>query len=286
MPIPIQKIPECLIKLNQWVCWKIILRGEQKTKVPFQPNGASASSTDPATWKTIESVIEASERFSGIGFVFTPGDPYCGIDFDACRDIKTGEIAPWAKSWIKELDSYSEISPSGTGVKVWIIGKMPLKTGKKANLPQYKTGDKMPAVEVYDHGRYFAVTGMRCDKLPKEPQERQEVLNRLCAEYFNPDEMVENAANSRLSVIERARRYLDTIPGAVSGAGGHNQTFTAACAMILGFGLTKAEAAVMLSDYNRRCEPKWSERELQHKIDSADKQSGERGHLIACFILR
>jgi len=273
------KIPQTLTVLNQWVNWRLVKKGNDKpTKVPFQPNGAPASSTDPATWKTIESVIEASENFSGIGFVFSSSDPYCGIDFDACRDPQTGAIETWAKDWIRKLDSYSEVSPSKTGIKVWIKGKLQLDSGKKALLPQYKIGEKMPEIEAYDHARYFAVTGMRYDKLPHEPQERQLVLDELCAEFFKPAESAQRV-DSRLSVIERARRYLDTIPGAVSGAGGHDQTFKAACAMILGFGLTKAEAAVMLSDYNRRCEPKWTERELQHKIDSADKQGGERGYL-------
>jgi KaiC/GvpD/RAD55 family RecA-like ATPase len=275
------KVPEELKKLRQWVNWKMLTRANDRpTKVPVHPGGTSASSTDATTWSDFDSVVSAASKFSGIGFVFSPNDPYCGIDFDACRDPKTGAISEWAKPWLKRLDSYSEISPSETGVKVWIKGKLPFESGKKTLLPQYKTGDKTPAIEVYDHARYFAVTGLRYDTRPHEPQERQSVLDDLCAEFFRQtDTTGQQRIDSRLSVIERARKYLDTIPGAVSGSGGHDQTFKAACALVLGFSLTKTEALILMSDYNRRCEPKWTERELRHKVESADKQPGERGYL-------
>lgn len=275
------KIPESLKQLKQWVNWKMVVRGNDKpTKVPIHPGGTSASSTDKMTWSDFNSVVAVADKFSGIGFVFSSEDPYCGIDFDACRDPRTGAIETWAKDWIRKLDSYSEVSPSKTGVKVWIKGKLPFDSGKKVLLPQYKTGDKVPAIEAYDHARYFAATGLRYDKLPNEPQERQSVLNDLCAEFFKQDDTPgQQRIDTRLSVIERARKYLDTIPGAVSGSGGHDQTFKAACALVLGFSLTKTEALILMSEYNRRCEPKWTERELRHKVDSADKQPGERGYL-------
>ena len=83
-------------------------------------------------------------------------------------------------------------------------------------------------------------------------------------------------------VLGRARGYLHAIPGAVSGAGGHNQTFTVACALVHGFGLPEYEALALLHEYNQRCEPPWSERELEHKIKSAlsANQAKPRGHLL------
>jgi hypothetical protein len=84
------------------------------------------------------------------------------------------------------------------------------------------------------------------------------------------------------STIDRARAYVARIPGAVSGAGGHNQTFSVACALVHGFALQEDDAFTVLHEYNGRCEPPWSERELRHKIRSAltVSQSKPRGHLL------
>ncbi|MBI2925552.1 MAG: hypothetical protein HYY24_07600 [Verrucomicrobia bacterium] len=85
-----------------------------------------------------------------------------------------------------------------------------------------------------------------------------------------------------LSVVDRARAYVAAIPGAVSGASGHNQTFSVACALVHGFALPKYEALALLREYNQRCQPPWTERELQHKIKSAllACHAKPRGHLL------
>jgi len=83
-----------------------------------------------------------------------------------------------------------------------------------------------------------------------------------------------------LDVAERARRYLAQMPGAVSGQGGHNQTYRAACALVLGFGLTPDEALPILAGWNTICEPPWTEAELRHKLASANADGGPRGHLL------
>jgi hypothetical protein len=74
----------------------------------------------------------------------------------------------------------------------------------------------------------------------------------------------------KLSVDELARRYLEKIPPAVSGQGGHDQTFKAACALVKGFDLTVDQARPLLAEYNKRCQPEWSTAELEHKLTSAD----------------
>lgn len=71
-------------------------------------------------------------------------------------------------------------------------------------------------------------------------------------------------------VLKRAQAYLRAIPGAVSGQRGHADTFMAAQSMVLGFGLSESDAfALMMNDYNGRCDPPWSAREIQHKVSSA-----------------
>lgn len=84
----------------------------------------------------------------------------------------------------------------------------------------------------------------------------------------------------RISVIERARRYLAAMPPAISGQGGHNQTFDAACSLVLGFGLSVSDAAPLLAEYNQRSQPPWTDAELAHKLADADKRPGDRGYLL------
>lgn len=81
------------------------------------------------------------------------------------------------------------------------------------------------------------------------------------------------------AVVERARKYLSRIPGAVSDNGGHNQTFHAACVLVKGFELSQDQAFDVLSEWNASCLPPWKEHELRHKIQSAAKSSGEVGYL-------
>jgi hypothetical protein len=81
---------------------------------------------------------------------------------------------------------------------------------------------------------------------------------------------------------ERARRYLAKIPGAISGSSGHTATFNAVAAVMFGFDLDPDTTYDLIaSEYNPRCDPPWSERELLHKIQSVAKQcQRERGYLL------
>lgn len=85
-----------------------------------------------------------------------------------------------------------------------------------------------------------------------------------------------------LDLVERARRYVAKMPPAVSGRHGHDQTFAVACALVQGFGLSVAEAGPLIAEYNSRCVPPWSDRDLAHKLDHADRAAPPadgRGHL-------
>lgn len=85
----------------------------------------------------------------------------------------------------------------------------------------------------------------------------------------------------RVSVEERARRYVAAMPPAISGQNGHDATFNVARALVHGFGFTIFEARPYLDDYNLRCDPPWSEAELNHKLRSVDGLNSKwpRGYL-------
>lgn len=137
-----------LKKLNQWVCWRY---DDRFKKVPVDPKtGGFADTTDPSTWGDYATALAASAEYEGVGFVFTKDDPFVGIDLDNCRVKETGVVAQWAEAIVSRLNSYTEVSPSGTGLKVWLIGKKPGTRCRKG----YCGGE----LEIYDGGRFFAYT--------------------------------------------------------------------------------------------------------------------------------
>jgi hypothetical protein len=140
-------IPEELRQLTQWVNWRIEQRKGKPTKVPKQPSGANASSTASNTWSTFERVVQTNGQFNGIGFVFTKESGYTGIDLDKCRDPKTGETEKWALDIISKVDTYTELSQSGTGWHLIVRGSLP------------RGGNRKGRVEMYDCERYFCMTG-------------------------------------------------------------------------------------------------------------------------------
>ncbi len=140
-------IPAELRVRPQWVLWRLEERGGKPTKVPYNPGtGRRTSTTDLMTWGLFEEALEELERYDGIGFVFCSGDPYVGVDLDGCVDPETGEIAPWATQIIDGLDSYTELSPSGTGVHIIARGK-------------FSANGRRGPVEMYSRERFFTVTG-------------------------------------------------------------------------------------------------------------------------------
>jgi hypothetical protein len=95
---------------------------------------------------------------------------------------------------------------------------------------------------------------------------------------------IEPREHDQARVIERAIKYVNAMPPAVSGAGGHNAAFAAACTLTHGFELGYDDALYILEEhYNHRCDPPWSRRELMHKVDQSLKMSNHskpRGHLV------
>jgi hypothetical protein len=84
-------------------------------------------------------------------------------------------------------------------------------------------------------------------------------------------------------LVYRINRYIDALPPAVSGEGGHDACFRAACALVWGFALSEADAIKFLRRFNAGCRPKWSERELLHKVRgaaAATDHAKPRGHLL------
>ncbi len=185
-----ENIPEELKKVNQWVCWEH--RQCQKTgkmsKIPIDPSTKKKASTDNVnTWGSFEKALRCCKKnnLSGIGFVLSEDDDYMGIDLDNCRNPESGEFEPWAQEIITRMDSYTEISPSGRGVKIFVRGKLPGEKHRIQGLPSFGTSDG--GIEIYNDKRYFTVTG---DILPESKNRVRKVvqtIKEIYKQYF-PEE--------------------------------------------------------------------------------------------------
>ncbi|ELZ32322.1 hypothetical protein C474_07552 [Halogeometricum pallidum JCM 14848] len=135
--------------------------------------GEFASSTDPETWGSFETALAYTDTANadGIGFVFTDDDPIVGVDLDDCRDPDSEDVANAALDIIERLDSYTEVSPSGTGYHVLITGDLPDGRNRRGS------------IELYDTARFFTVTGDHVDDTPTRVARRQDALVAIHREY-------------------------------------------------------------------------------------------------------
>ena len=173
LPVLFQNIPLSLRTIPRWLLWNYVEIGEgdkkRWSKIPVQITGKAASSTNSNTWTDFHSVEAAyvTGRFDGIGFVFTGDDNIIGVDLDDCFDDAVNQYTnPELENIAKNIDGYQEISPSGTGVKIFTRADI---NGSHV--------DHEKGLEIYPKGRYFTVTGHKLSgDLPKDVQNVSEYI--------------------------------------------------------------------------------------------------------------
>lgn len=156
--------PKTLTALNNWVLWSYVLKDDKWTKVPKQPSGSFARTNDSKTWNSFDAVSDSyhPKIFDGVGIVLA-GKPLdnglylIGLDFDHCLTEGVLDDAPHKA--VDSLDTYSEISPSGEGIRLFLLHDKPTKA-RKNNIDGKSR-------EVYSTGRYLTVTGHTIGQ-PKE----------------------------------------------------------------------------------------------------------------------
>jgi len=171
-------IPKELRAKRQWMAWR---KGDAKADGRFDKlpvslrHGRGGSTNKPDDWGTFEEALDFARRHGlpGVEFVFTEHDPYCGVDLDHCRNPGDGAIQGWAREIIRELNSYTEVSPSGTGLKIFVRGSVPRSLNTER-------------VEIYDRKQPFTVTGEKLEGTPAEigdaGPELTELYRRVAAE--------------------------------------------------------------------------------------------------------
>jgi hypothetical protein len=162
-------IPVELKALRAWIAWKAELVKGVVTKVPYNPiTGAKASSTNANTWNSCADVLAALAGYNGPGLVLTQYDPYICIDLD--NKANNPNVASEIDQVYKWLDSYTEVSPSGLGLHVWV----------KASMPTGFLTFKGRGIEVYSTSRYMTMTG-NCIHKPGIIEDRYEAVCELIA---------------------------------------------------------------------------------------------------------
>ena len=173
-------IPTELTARNQWVCWRYEERDGKRTKAPInaRSNGrlTYAKSNAPETWASFDTALTACgihPELAGVGFCFAPDDGMTGIDLDHVFNPGTGELTPEAAEIVERFaGTYVEISPSGTGIRIFCYGK-PRRSGKNVG--------KLKWLEVYAHpsSRYLTLTGNRWSGANASVTDQQAALDWL-----------------------------------------------------------------------------------------------------------
>ncbi len=195
-------IPTELKERRQWVVWAYEKRDGKQTKVPYVARAPldrassgrkwRASSTDPSTWRSYEEA-SAIEGFDGIGFVFSPDDPLTGVDLDGCID-GAGNLDPAAKQIVDQLHTYTELSPSGTGLHLIARAKLNATRHSTADTPW---NDKF---EVYSQDRFFTITANATT--PWGIESHQEALDKVTEFIFGRNGVTPPSAPDPLPRVE------------------------------------------------------------------------------------
>ena len=278
-------IPPELRDLRQWVCYRPEPDPKKPGKLkkpPYRTNGVYAKPNDPATWATFDEARRAVEEggygFTGVGFMLTAGDPYAVVDLDHVRNPETGSIHPGAAAVVKALDSYTEVSCSGTGIHVFVRAEKPEGGNKKEGA--FGPGTDF---EAYDgrgmtpskSNRYIAMTGDILDGRA-EVRDRQAEYTAVYREFFpeaateggNPTEkgapsLWTSTASEVLEVMERSQKWPEIEPlmkGDTTAHGGDDSSADLALCNHLAF-FTGKDADLMdeLFRGSGLMRPKWDE---------------------------
>jgi len=181
-PFSGEGIPQALKAQKRWAPWRAVWNEKRQKydKIPHRADRTAfgISTQRPETWFSYELALAAYQGnktlFAGIGYVMTGPHGVVGTDLDGCVS-DDGTVAPWAAEVIAKLDSYTEISPSGHGLRV-------LSFGEQTN--DWNNHDV--GIEVYggNEARFLTVTGEHLAGSPREVRDaRADVLKTLEGRY-------------------------------------------------------------------------------------------------------
>lgn len=183
---------------KQWLVWRFEQYENDKKprKVPYYINGKirkgqQGSNEDLANLATYEQAKNALDfgSYSGLGFAFLPDDGLIGIDIDK----NESRDPTLAQKIITGLNSYTELSPSGSGYHIFVTGKT--KTFKNNDI----------GIEVFSNAQFFTMTGNHVDGTPFEVNQiSDKALDRL-REIVKPQHEPKKPTPTPLPTSERSK---------------------------------------------------------------------------------
>jgi hypothetical protein len=169
-------IAKTMLNADRWLAWDFEQRSGKWAKVPKSvTTGNSCDATSHTNWCDFSTAFNAYKdgRFDGLGFAL--GDGWAGVDLDDC--IQGTEVSDLAIDIVKRLDTYTEVSPSGTGLKMICKATLPEGCRKK---------NKDGTLEIYPDKRFFCITGIVYGDA-KDANRRQGILDGIHAEYIGSE---------------------------------------------------------------------------------------------------
>jgi primase-polymerase (primpol)-like protein len=180
-------VPPSIKNEERWICYRIEEQSDGTKKPPKAPtfgtrNGSkSLFNVDPTSTDHVTTFYGArafvhrsaeelgTDGADGVGIVFTDADDLVGIDLDYCYDTDSGKIERWARDVVRQLDSYTETSPSGTGLHVLVRGELDHEFQNKHEI----------GLEMYENDRYFTFTGNHIESTPSEINRGGDTLREI-----------------------------------------------------------------------------------------------------------
>jgi primase-polymerase (primpol)-like protein len=237
-------IPLSLIPIARWFLYTI----SDGRKVPIDShtlrpgNSSDAGATYEFVADRLTNAPADGPRYGGLIFRFDHDEtaPFGFVDLDHCRNPRTGEIEPRAHGIIRRLDSYTEVSPSGTGIHIFVRTNQPPEGGcRKGN------------IEIYSRARCATVTGEHLEGTPLDLEDRTHELLALHREVFGVAEApallppVSSATTSPLTDAEllhlartaaNGRHFRELFDGPVPPGDRSRLDFELVCKLLFWFG--------------------------------------------------
>ena len=243
---------------RRWLLWRREMVNGRPTKVPRQPNGAHGQSNNPATWRSWAECMAVADKFSGVGIA--TGNGIVSVDLDDV--IVDGKIIPEAAEIVAMLDSYPEISPSGTGLLVLACATLP---GPGIAKPLTATS----AIEIKAENFFHSFTGNHLGGTPLELMPRQAEIETLYSRFRTPVKATGDGIARPQAVEKFVRRFTAyaealgaTIIAVKTTAGGKTLILTSPCLLHDdhdgGVGIT-ADGIRCVQCFHTRCSIGWAQ---------------------------
>ena len=166
------RLPRALAPLTereQWAVWRWTQKPDGSWQKPPYQAARSAAARQHQQLRHLDRLRYRPSRGEGrarrrVTYVLTDEDPYAAIDLDHCRDT-LGGIDIWAQLFLERgRDTYSEVTPSGAGCRIWGLASG-VKLHRKFDLV---IDDKPIAAELFRcTNKALTITGYTLDTIHK-----------------------------------------------------------------------------------------------------------------------